>query len=193
MNTLARTLLSLSAATLLSAACATQEPPAPYSRESTERLTATVAAIDYDKRLITLQGSDPEVKQTIEAGPEVRNFPQIKQGDLVVVEYYQGVAAEVQPPGTVAAEPQAAIGTTRTPEGSTPGAAVGSVVSSTVTIQSYDKKTNMVTFSRPDGLVRVMKIEDPKAQEFASKLKKGDQVEVTFTEALAVSVEPQSK
>lgn len=191
MKTHAKMFFSLSAALWL-CACV-QEPPTPYSREDVEKLTATVAAIDYEHRLITLQGDDPSVQQTIEAGPEVRNFAQIKQGDQVVVQYYQGVAAEVKEPGTPAGEPEAAIGATRTPVGSKPGAAVGSVVTSTVAVQSYDKKTHMVTFARADGIVRTLKIEDPKAQEFASKLKKGDTVQVTFTEALAVSVEPKAK
>lgn len=191
MKTYTGILLSLVAGAVLVSACES-EPPAPYSRENTERLTATVAAIDKQKRLITLQG-DEGVSQTVEVGPEVRNFDQINQGDEVVVEYYEGIAAEVKPPGTPAGTPEAAIGATRTPQGSQPGAAVGSVVTSTVVIQSYDKKTNMVTFSRADGVVRTLKIEDPKAQEFASKLKKGDTVEVVFTEALAVSVEPKAK
>lgn len=191
MKTHVRTLFSLLVAALLTAACA-QEPPTPYGRENTERLTATVDFIDYQTRLVTVRG-DEGVSRTIEVGPEVRNFAQIKQGDQVVVEYYEGVAAEVKAPGTASSQPEAAVGAARTPAGSRPGAAVGSVVTTTVTIQSYDSKTNTVTFARPDGLVRVLQIEDPKAQEFAKKLQKGDQVEVTFTEALAVSVEPKSK
>lgn len=190
MKTHARALFLLSIAALVAVAC-TREPPTPFSRENTQKLTATVDDIDYQTRLLTLTG-EGGTSRTIEVGPEVRNFAQIKKGDQVVVDYYEGVAAEVKAPGSAPSEPEAAVGAARAPVGDRPAAAVGSVVTTTLTIQDYDSKNNMVTFARPDGQVRVLKLEDPKAQEFAKKLKKGDQVEVTFTEALAVSVQPKN-
>ena len=51
---------------------------------------------------------------------------------------------------------------------------------------SVDSKTNEVRFYGPDKRVRTVEL----AQAFAKKLKAGDEVIVTFTEALAVSVEP---
>ena len=51
----------------------------------------------------------------------------------------------------------------------------------------------MLTFSGADGLVRATHIKDPKGQQFAGTLKQGDQVDLTYTEALAVSVEPAKK
>ena len=59
-----------------------------------------------------------------------------------------------------------------------------------VTIVSVDSKTNEVRFYGPDKRVRTVELETPEAQAFAKKLKAGDEVIVTFTEALAVSVEP---
>jgi hypothetical protein len=47
-----------------------------------------------------------------------------------------------------------------------------------------------VQFYGPDKRVRTVELETPEAQAFAKKLKVGDEVVVTFTEALAVSVEP---
>jgi hypothetical protein len=38
--------------------------------------------------------------------------------------------------------------------------------------------------------MRRLKIADPKAQEFIRGLRVGDEVQLTFSEALAVSVEP---
>ena len=59
-----------------------------------------------------------------------------------------------------------------------------------VTIVSVDAKTNEVRFYAAYKRIRPVELETPEAQAFAKKLKAGDEVVVTFTEALAVSVEP---
>ncbi len=59
-----------------------------------------------------------------------------------------------------------------------------------VRIKDVDKKNNIVSFYGQDGLVRALPVQTPQGQEFIKKLKPGDEVEVTFTEALALSVEP---
>jgi hypothetical protein len=60
-----------------------------------------------------------------------------------------------------------------------------------VVIESVDNKTHSVTFTGPSGLSRTVDVVDPKAQKFISELKKGDEVELTYVEALAVTVEPK--
>jgi hypothetical protein len=83
-------------------------------------------------------------------------------------------------------------GTARMPEGSgRPGAAVANKVKTTVVIESVDTSTNSVTFTGPSGLSRTVDVVDPKAQKFIAELKKGDEVELTYVEALAVTVEPK--
>ena len=79
------------------------------------------------------------------------------------------------------------------PEGGQPGAAVGNMVTTTVVIEGVDRSTNSVTFTGPSGMTRTVDVKDPKAQKFIGTLKKGDEVELTYTEALAVTVEPQKK
>jgi len=59
-----------------------------------------------------------------------------------------------------------------------------------VTWRKFDKKANVIHFYGSDGLARSIPIKSPEGQEFAGKLKPGDEVEVTYTEALAVTVEP---
>ena len=56
-----------------------------------------------------------------------------------------------------------------------------------------DTRTNTVTFHGNDGLVRSLTVQTPQAQEFIKQLKAGDSVVVTFTEAVALSVEPAKK
>jgi hypothetical protein len=74
--------------------------------------------------------------------------------------------------------------------GDRPAAGIGARTTLPVTIVGVDAKTNEVRFYGPDKRVRTVELETPEAQAFAKKLKAGDEVIVTFTEALAVSIEP---
>jgi len=49
-------------------------------------VTATISAIDAAKREITLKGPDGK-DTTVVAGPEVKNFSQLKVGDKVDIQY----------------------------------------------------------------------------------------------------------
>jgi len=167
--------------------------PAPVATEKTHTISATVEKIDAKQRLVELRKG--EETQTIQVPPEVRNFDKIKVGDEVVVTYYEGLAAEFKKKGeskTVGVL-DASTGTARMPEGSgKPGAAIGNKIKTTVTIESVDTKTHSVTFIGPSGLSRTVDVVDPKAQQFIAQLKKGDEVELTYVEALAVTVEPKA-
>jgi hypothetical protein len=164
--------------------------PDPLNVENTETLTATVQAVDQAKRLVTLKAPNGNT-QTIEVGPEVQNLPQVKAGDKVVVHYYEGLAAELKKKGEPApahdvAEASVAM---KAAPGQKPGAMVGSAVNNTVVIQAVDKTANTVTFTTKDG-THTVAVKKPEAQKFIAGLKKGDQVDITYTQALAISVEP---
>lgn len=171
--------------------CASNKPAEPFANESVEEISATVTAIDVSKRLVTLKGEKGHT-ETIEVSPQVRNLAQVKVGDQLVVRYYSAVAASLVPKGAgpVPNTTNQAVAAARAEPGARPGAAVGSVTAKTVTIQDVDKSRNEVTFTGDDGIFRSVQIKNPDAQKFASTLKKGDQVDVTFSEAVAVSVEP---
>ena len=49
-----------------------------------------------------------------------------------------------------------------------------------------------MTFVGPAGKTRTVDVVDPKAQQFIGTLKKGDEVELTYVEALAVTLEPKA-
>jgi hypothetical protein len=71
-----------------------------------------------------------------------------------------------------------------------PAAGAGVLLRTTVTIDSVDKQFNTVTFQRSDGVLRTVAVETPEGQKFIKGLKKGDQVEIAYTEALAIEVKP---
>jgi Cu/Ag efflux protein CusF len=168
--------------------------PEPVMVEKAQSIAATVESIDPKQRLVELRRGDET--RTIKVPPEVRNFERIKVGDQVVATYYEGLAAEFKKPGegTPIGAVDATTGTARMPEGSSkPGAAVANQVTTTVVIESVDQPSNSVTFTGPAGMTRTVDVKDPKAQKFISTLKKGDQVQLTYVEALAVTLEPQKK
>lgn len=164
--------------------------PDPINIEGTQKMTATIEAVDQEKRTVTLKAENGKT-QTVDIGPDVRNFAQVKAGDKVVVRYYEGLAAQVakKGEGTPAGQIDQAVIGGRAPAGEKPGAAVGNVVTTTVVIQAVDKAANKVTFDTPDGQ-RTVAVKKPEAQKFIAGLKKGDEVDITYTEALAISVEP---
>jgi Cu/Ag efflux protein CusF len=173
-----------------SVAFAAHAAPDPINVEDTQKMTATVEAVDQAKRTVTLKAANG-LSQTVDIGPDVRNFSQIKAGDKVVVQYYEGLAAQLKKKGEgtpVGQVDQTTLGA-RAPAGAKPGAAVGNVINTTVVIQSVDKATHKVTFDTPDGQ-RTVAVKKPEAQKFIAGLKKGDEVDITYTEALAISVEP---
>lgn len=167
-------------------ACATQ-PPEPLSIESVEEVSATVTSVDMATRMVALRGPAGEAF-TIQAGPDVRNLAQVKVGDRVVARYYEAVGAELT-------TSEADTGGTvvlggRANAGERPAGGIGTLTTVPVTISAVDTKNNVVTFYGEDGLVRTLDVKNPDAQVFIRKLKAGDRVTVSFTEAIAVSVEP---
>jgi ASC-1-like (ASCH) protein len=67
---------------------------------------------------------------------------------------------------------------------------VAGQVTITATVEALDAKKNMVTLKGEGGKTVELKVKDPKNLK---NVKVGDQVEFTFTEALALSVEPAKK
>lgn len=182
------------ALSLACAALAAEKAGAPDKRPSGKKekvvsATATVEAIDLEKRVVTLKGPKGNVFD-ITVGEEARNLPQVKVGDLVVVKYYESVAYRVLKPGEAAAGTQEAEVVSRAKPGAKPGGVVGREVTITATIQAIDKKKQTVTLKGPDGKTVTVKAEKPKNLE---KVKVGDEVEITYTEALAISVEKAKK
>jgi hypothetical protein len=169
------------------ASCQTKETK-PATVERTSEVTATVAAIDVPKRLVTLRGPDGKLF-TVEAGEEVRNLPQVEVGDRVVVRYYEAIAAQVAEPGQ---ETSASATAMRAPLGAKPAAGLAQEVTATVKITAVDLAKHTVSFIDPEGLAQTITVQDPKMRDFIKTLKAGDEVAVTYTEALAISVEPAS-
>lgn len=172
-------------------AVAADKAPQKAAVSETVKLTATVKSVDYDNRLITLQGQDGKA-MTVEASPEVKRLKEIKAGDMVVIDYTQAIAVELKKAGS-ASGVSVKEDVKRAKASEKPGISGQREVKSTVTIDAVDLKNNIVTFTGPQGNVNIVAVKRPQMREFLKTLKVGDKVDVTFTEAVAVSVEPAPK
>jgi hypothetical protein len=148
------------------------------------KATAKVTAIDAAKRAVTLE-MDGKSK-TITCGPEVKNFDQIKVGDLLKVTYVEALAVYLQKAGAPASGEE--VKTVKlAPKGAKPGMLVTDTIVLKAKIDAVDAKKGIVTITTPDGNTKTMKVD--KTVKGLKGLKKGDDIVVRFTEALAVVVE----
>ena len=150
--------------------------------------TATVEAIDLEKRLVTLRRADGSVFD-LAVGKEARNLPQVKVGDEVVVKYHQSIAVQVTKPGAAEGS-QVKETVARAKPGEKPAGAVTKQTTVTTTVEKIDKKKMIATLRGPEGKVVDVKVRNPKNLE---NVNVGDQVVITYTEAVAVSVEKPKK
>ena len=157
-------------------------------KERTIERTATVQAIDLDKRLVTLKGEKGNVFE-LKVGEEAKNLPQVKVGDLVTVKYYESLAFEVTKPGQ-AVGVGATAGVASAKPGEKPAALAAGQVTITATVEAIDAKKHYVTLKDPEGKTKEIKVKNPKN---LVNVKVGDQVAITYTEALAIEVEPAKK
>ena len=164
----------------------TAKPPA-FTKEALHHMTATVTAINMDTREVTLKGKDGK-EQTIKVGPDARNLAQVKVGDQLRVSYYEAFTAQMRMHGKPNEGFQTAAGAAMAPQGARPGGAAAQSTASTVTIDSVDATGKSVTFHRADGTAATVPVKSEEGMKFVKTLKKGDVVDVMYTEALAVDV-----
>jgi hypothetical protein len=151
-------------------------------------LTAQVTAIDAAKRTVTLE-MDGKTK-TITCGPEVRNFNQIKVGDQVSMTFVESLAVYIQKAGAPAGGAELAT-VTLAPKGAKPGVMVTKSIVLNAKIDAVNANKRTVTVTAPDGASKTFKV--AKTVKGLKSLKKGDDVVVRFTEALAIVVTTPKK
>src|SRR5688572_18097832 len=170
-------------------ACA-HEPKQPFVTDTLIETEAVVEGIDVPKRMVELRGENG-ARVAVVVGPNVRNLDQVEVGDKVRVTYYQGIAAELRKRGEGGDKaPVVEERLARAEPGERPAGAAGVTIRTTVKIEAVDTSFNTVTFRRPDGIVRTVAVQDPQAQEFIKRLRPGQEVDLTYTEAMAVDVKP---
>lgn len=163
-----------------------REKPEPFKTASLKKATGTVQAVSQSDRHVVLQveGGRPVILD----GQRVSNFDEVRPGDRVQVSYYEGLIAELKPPGK---DTQGEVTRSQKTPGDMPGNASGRGIVTTVEVTSVDPDRNMITFEGPDGRSRTLGVADRNAKEFMNQLNPGDRVQMTYIEATAVTIEPE--
>ena len=183
MRTTLRTLVAALAVSLLGMTQLSAAEPVGESMVSTTELTATVAQIDHETRAVTLKAADGEEFSFV-ASEEVRNLDQVQVGDVVTVAYIESVSWQHRKGGQ--ANLAGATAGARAAPGEMPGGVVASEVVLTVEIIAIDRETPTVTFRGPEGQTKTVLVRHPERLEGVSV---GDTVDITYTEAVAISVD----
>jgi Cu/Ag efflux protein CusF len=146
--------------------------------------TAVVESIDATSRTVTLKKPDGTFT-TVTAGPDIKRFAEVKVGDKVTAKYYENVVIRVKAPGEsdVVSSARATTGS----EQVLPGGTKAKQVTITATIAAIDMDTPTITFTGPNGWKYTSKVQD---KEALAKVKVGDKVDIVWTEAVLVSIEP---
>jgi Cu/Ag efflux protein CusF len=174
------------AAVMIAIATCAAAAPAQVTKTipgETKVVTATVESIERGSREVTVKKSDGKY-ETFYVSPEIKRFDTLKVGDKVSARYYETLVLQLKAPGDKAVDTTSAA-TTRT-EGKPSGtAAVQQTITATIT--EIDPKVPSITFSGPRGWTYSSRVEDKNA---LSKVKVGDRVDITWTSAVLLSLEP---
>lgn len=150
-------------------------------------VTEAVEAIDYENREVVLRNALGKTSH-IKVGPEVKRLEDVKVGDTVTVDYFLSVAYELREP-TEAELKQPLVELEETVKASSkelPGGATLRQIKAVCTIEGLDRPTETITLKGPRGNYALVQ---SKNTDNLPKLRIGQSVVVTYTEALAVSLQ----
>jgi len=159
--------------------------PGKVRVSETVKMTATVVSIDLGSRDLLLIDSQGKMHK-VNVSDQARNLDQVKVGDKVYAEYTEAISLQLKKRGTANGPPASAQeAMIRSPQGMKPGGAVGRKVTAFATVVAVNLKKQFVTLRGPLGNEYDVQVLDPVQLKAVNK---GDEVEVIYTEALAISV-----
>lgn len=146
---------------------------------------ATLEAIDYTKRSMTLKGIQ-EKAITLKADKAVRNFEQLKKGDLVLVGFVESVAISIRSARAPQSGAEARL-VSVAPKGAKTGVLLAETFVLSAVVESVDSKAHQVTLREPNGGFRMVPVD--KSMKNIERFKKGEGVVLRVTEPIAIKVE----
>lgn len=168
------------------AAVAVDSRPGAVSEARTVITEGTITAIDAETRIVTLQGAGGNTLE-VAAGPDVKNFAQLKVGDIVEMEMLEALTVELRKGGKAVVERTERDDAVAAEPGQKPGGAVGHQVHAVADVIAVNAETQTVTLKGARGVVD-LKVQDPEQFKLIAV---GDQLEATYTQAVAVVVRPK--
>lgn len=191
----------ISAAVLMmgtSAVMAQNKPQAVVAVETAPGVLKVAEGVQFQGKFKSV---DPKTREVVIVGPngnefktvlgdEVKNFNQIKVGDIVTLTHVEILVADIKKPSKVEIreriETEKAV---RAKLGDKPAAAIERQVTVVADVTAVDEKKGTITLR---GATRTLdlKVKDPKVLK---GVKVGTQVEATVTEIIAIEVTAPKK
>jgi hypothetical protein len=144
-------------------------------------VSGTVAAIDHFQRLLTVRGGQGNLV-VVDVPVSVVRFDTMRVGDPVTLAYYDRVTVRPKPPGEPAVD--------RILDAAAPGSTAAAQRVTTVTFSGWDPATRTVNFFGPKRAQYTRRLHDTSDAGFVAGLRPGDRVDVVWSDALRLSVQP---
>jgi len=144
--------------------------------------TATVEAIDRGSRQVTVKKTDGTYEE-LYIPQDLKRFDMLKVGDKITARYYENLVLRLKAPGEKDVD-AAASSVVPTKDAASGTAAHQTTI--TATIAAIDQAAPSISFTGPRGWAYSTRVKDKAA---LAKVKVGDKVDITWTDALVVSLE----
>lgn len=149
----------------------------------------TVTKIDKKTRTIFFKNNEGESKFV--AGPEIKNFDQIKKGDRLNVTYELAVAIELIKTKSdgIRSKVETSSEVTSKP-GEKPTRTITNTTTIIADIIAVDRPKKLVSVKGPSGKVTVVTVKNP---QLLADVNVGEQVKVVYFDAMAASITTPKK
>ncbi len=152
---------------------------------SAVELQGIITAIDKATRQVTIRGGSGS-DLTITAGPQVKNFKQIKVGDLVTLNYIAALGLELKKGGGRLRERVESDQAVAANPGDKPGLSGSRTVKVISDVTAVDAAAGTITLRGPQRSIDLT----VKDKELLKDIRVGDQIAATYEEAVAIAVTP---
>jgi hypothetical protein len=154
------------------------QAPNAVTRETTT--VATVDRIERSSRVLTAH-SDGNVVHTLYVDPSVKTFDDLEVGDVVTVRYIESVVVQVRPNAKLTELQDTTAAARKAGD-----ANIVQQQKRIVTFEDVDAQGLFVTYRTHDNQRGVHPVQN---KELLKGLRRGDRIEITLTQARAVSIE----
>lgn len=146
-----------------------------------------IVSVDKANKLVTLEG--PQGRKVTLKVENPYNLQAAKVGEAVVARFYEVVTIRKKKPGEMVPSASIKQGIATAQPGQVPGAMVARQLQLVVSVVAIDKQHGTVTVKGPEGGVETVKAHNP---ENLNRIKVGDDLVVTLSRAVAISLEKTS-
>jgi hypothetical protein len=165
---------------------ATTAAPFPGEPEAVMGAPFSVEGVDRANRSLIVRSPDG-LRTTIRVAPTAEGFDSVEKGDRIGLDYYRSSVVSLgSPKGATAGGDQAPT------RANAPllGPAGGRQITNKAHVSNVDSDAGTLEITALDGTPHTLAVEDPASRARLRSLSEGDEVTVTYTEAVAVGVHP---